>query len=63
MRPILAAYIVKQLSADQSPNAQRRRAAGRSRRSRRASAATPQPVRQERVRARTASTPQPTGEA
>ena len=62
MRPIVAAYIVKQLSADQNPT-QRRRAASRSRRSRRASAETPQPARQQRVRARTVSNPQPTGEA
>ena len=31
MRPIVAAYIVKQLSADQNPTTQRRRAASRSR--------------------------------
>ena len=63
MRPIIAAYIVKQLTDDQSPNAERRRAVRRSRRSRRAAAATPSTSRQQRVRTRTVSTPQPTGEA
>jgi hypothetical protein len=63
MRPIIAAYIVRQLSSDQSPDAERRRAVRRIRRSRPADATTASPVRRQRTRTRPVTTPQPTGEA